>query len=210
MNNAGLNFTICKIADGDSSAQAELHDLVYTPLVQYIARGFRSSFSAEDIEEIALQSILLIFVNASKYRGKAGESSAWKWAYTIARNQALKWLKAGKREISFSDAGGNDNDPDIGVNIASRAINNPHLNRLEDGVEDQVIERMFLERARELFQGLDDRERKILALRFDEGWTLKKIAAHLNLTPARITQILQGILQKFRNDPGLSFQSELI
>lgn len=209
MNNAGLNSTIRKIADGDPSAQAELHDLVYSPLVQYIARGFHSSFSAEDIEEIACQSILLIFVNASKYRGKEGDSSAWKWAYTIARNQALKWLKIGKREIPFSDTGGYE-DPSTTAYLTSQAINDLNPNYLESGVEDQVIERILREKMMELFQLLDEREKKILSLHYAEGWTLKRIASHFKVTPARITQILKGILQKFRNDPDLSIQWESI
>lgn len=209
MNNAGLNFTIRKIAEGDPSAQAELHTLVYSSLVLYLTRGFHSSLSPEDIEEVASQSILLMFVNAATYRGREGDSSAWKWAYTIARNQALKWLKIRKREIPFSDNGG-DGDPGADAYLAFQAINDLSPNCLDRGMEDQVIERLLQEKMMELFHLLDERERQILRLHYADGWTLKMIASHLKVTPARITQILQGILRKFRNDPDLSIQWESI
>lgn len=194
MNNTGLDFLIRKIAHGDLSAQAELYTITSAPFTQHVTRWFGSSLSEEDIEEIVSQSILLMFLNAAGYRGGNGDSSAWGWAYTIARNQALKWLDTRKRELSFSEVSEDDLDTEAG--ITGQMINRLHLNPLQDGVEDQVIERMLREKVMEIIQQLDSREKLILVLHFEKEWTFKQIAAHLRLTPARITQITQGILRK--------------
>lgn len=210
MNKTGLNLLIRNIVHGDKSAQVELYTLTYTPLVRYLAHKFGSSLSAEDIDEIARQSLLLMFIHAADYRGGNGNSSAWGWAYTIARNQALKWLEIGKREMPFSDASDDDDDPDLDANITGRMIANLRSNPRQDGVEDQVIEKMLREKIMEMVQQLGKRERLILFLHYQQEWTLRKIAAHLKLTPARITQIHQCILRDIQNAIGPSFQLDSI
>ncbi len=194
MNNpTGLHVLLRRIAQGDTTARSELNDLVWLPLIQYITAHFGSSFSADDIAEIVSQSILIMLLHAASYRGDYGDSSAWRWAQKIVRNQALKWLKTMKREIHFPDSGG-DTDVDE-ARIQKKILQfNPNL---DTGTpEEQVADKLFRENVKKILQHLSGRERLILHLYSEKEWTFKQIAEYLSVSPARITQIMQDIRRK--------------
>lgn len=196
-NRTGPHFLLRRIANGDSSAHAEFHDLASTPLTRFVAARYGSFLSGDDINEIVSQSILQIFLHAAEYRGRNGDSSAWRWAYEIVRNQTLKWLKIRESESSLQNGLGDGPDSEEQQIHFLISRFNPDL--APDSVEDQVIERMFRERALEIMQRLDGREKLILTLHFEQDWTFKQIANRLRVTPARIAQIMQGIRQKCLN-----------
>lgn len=192
-NQTGLHVLIRRIAQGDTNAQSELGKLVRTPLTNKITTDFGSSFSEDDITDVVLQSILHIFLNATNYRGDYGESSAWRWVYKIARNQALKWLKTTRHEIHFPDA---SDDTDIADARVHKMITQFNPSLTPDSLEEQLMEKLFQENAQKIIQQLSERERLILYLYSEKKWTFKQIAKHLNVSPARITQIMQDIRRK--------------
>lgn len=192
-NQTGLHVLIRRIAQGDTNAQSELGNFVRVPLTNYITADFGSSFSEDDIMEIVQQIIVHLLLHAASYRGEHGDLSAWKWVYKIARSQALKWLKTTKREIHFPDT---SYDTDIADARVHKMITqfNPSLD--PGSVEEQLVEKLFRENVQEIIRQLSERERLILHLYSEKKWTFKQIAEHLNVSPARITQIMQDIRRK--------------
>lgn len=191
-NKTGLHDLIFDIARGSRRARDELDPVVRSKLNEYLRGQFGSSFSLEDIEEIASQAILTMLVHAGKYRGEQTEKSAWEWAYTIARNQALKWQKTVIKEVSFPRDGDDTSNLD-GYQIYQILLRN-HLDvRI---VESQVDERLLVERLIEIVENLDPREKQIVYDHFVKGLSLKRIAANLNISAPRVTQIVKTILQK--------------
>lgn len=191
-NKTGLHDLIFDIARGRRRARDELDPAVRSKLNEYIRGRFGSSFSLEDIEEIASQAILTMLVQAGTYRGEQGDKSAWEWAYTIARNQAFKWQRTVKKEVSFPHDGEDGSDPE-GYQICQILLRN-HLDvRI---VESQVDERLLIGKLIEIVENLSPREQQILYEHFVKGVNLKQIAASLDISAPRITQIVKNSLQK--------------
>ena len=188
-NTTSLHNLIYRIAQGDKRACTEFDELTRTKLTQYITGRLGSALMAGDVEEIVSQAILIMFLEAVKYRGKHGDASAWGWAYQIAWNQALKWIKVRKREVFFSQAIDSDVEEEQLYKTALRY--NP--NNEPVSIEEEVIDLEFRAKAMEILQKLSPREQLILRLFFEKELTLKEIAKFIKVTPARVTQIMQDI-----------------
>jgi RNA polymerase sigma factor (sigma-70 family) len=159
--------------------------------MEYLTSQFGVNLSPQDIEEIADHSIVQVLVHIQEYRGEHGEKSAWAWVYQIARSQALKWLRTIRGEIQrFPDT---DDDPDPQVYYITQALLRNTL--YMKTVEEQIDEKLLTEKLIEIVQHLEARDREILYLYFVEGWKKNKIAARLNITPARVTQIMEKLLR---------------
>ncbi|MCI0553560.1 MAG: sigma-70 family RNA polymerase sigma factor [Anaerolineae bacterium] len=189
----GLHVLIRRIAQGDKAAQAEFFDLTCSLLTQFVRKHFGSVLAVDDIDEIVDQSILQMFLQAPNYRGDHGDPSAWDWVYQITRNQALKWLKTMKREVRFPDA---SDDADVNEARLHKMILRYNPNLDSEKLEVQVVEKLLREKVMEIIEQLNPREKLILHLYIEEEWKLKQIATYLNITPARVTQIMQGIQRK--------------
>ncbi|RPH74647.1 sigma-70 family RNA polymerase sigma factor [bacterium] len=190
----GLHYLILKIASGDKSAYEELAMTSRMPLTEYVAGRFGSRFSDEDIEEIVDQSILNIFLHTEEYHGDHGEKSAWGWAYQISCNQALKWIRTTKREIHLS--AGDDCGTDLEEDQLSRMMIRCNPGLEAEGIEDQLEEKLLIEKLVEIIQGLSPQERLILRLHFVMDWHWNEIAATIGVKPPRITQIMKRIMHK--------------
>lgn len=186
----GLHDLILRIARGDRNACAEFNDQVHEWLIQRLASEFGSDFDEGDIIEIVSHAILNMFLHAREYRGKNGDGSAWTWAYQIARNQALKWIKTRTREVDFPHT---SDGSEINEEKLYRMVQRYNPVQIPVAVEDQVIERLFRQKAEEILRKLSDRERLILYLHFEMEWTFKQIAEYLKVKPPRVTQIMQKI-----------------
>ena len=178
------------MASGDRSAQAEFDSLVRNQLDRYITKEFGKGLDNGDSYEIVSQSILIMYLQAGEYRGKHGESSAWAWAFQVARSQAIKWVKTRKREVRIQEM---DDGYDLSEEILYRMVVRYSPDDEPVSVEQRVEERLFREMAAEILQKLNKRERLILHLHFEKDWTLRQIAEYLNVKPPRITQIMQNI-----------------
>lgn len=193
-NETGLHILIRRIALGDKSAQAEFYDLTLSLLTQFVRKHFGAVLPDDDIDEIVDQSILQVFLHAASFRGDHGDSSAWGWVYQITRNQALKWLKTMKREVIFPNTSNDDADIDETRLHKMIVRHNPILD--PESMEVQFAENLLRENLRELIEQLNPREKLVLRLYVEEKWTFRQIAAHLNVTPARVTQIMKDIQRK--------------
>ena len=72
---------------------------------------------------------------------------------------------------------------------------------LQDNFEKEIHEKMRREKIQKVFdRKLNERERKILNLRFDEGLTLQEIGDLNGVTKERIRQIEEVALKKLRKD----------
>lgn len=190
-NPTSLHDLIYKIARGDKRACIEFDNQTRTPLTQYIAGHFGSKLMHGDVEEIVSQSILIMLLEAVKYRGGNGDASAWGWAYKIAWNQALKWIKIEKREVPFSQV--IDSAVDAEEEQLYKTAHRYNPDNKSVSVEDDLIVREFRAKAMEIVLKLSPREQQILHLYFEQGLTFKEIAKLIKVTPARVTQIMQDI-----------------
>ena len=190
-NKTGLHNLILSIGRGNRRDRDELDPAVRSKLTEYLAGQFGSSFSREDIEEIVSQSILNMLIHVGEYRGEYGEKSAWGWAYQIAWNQALKWHKTIKDEVPFPQDGDGSSDPQE-YQICRIILSGLNAKT----VEEQVDERLLIEKLMKIVENLDPREKEILYLYYVQGWNYRRIAASIGVTPPRITQIVKNILQK--------------
>lgn len=192
-NPTGLHELILKIAHGDKGACAEFDDQTRTPLIQYVTAHFGSSLSDDDVVEVVSQAILNMFLHAQGYRGGNGDPSAWAWAYQIARNQALKWIKTRGHEVHTRKPGGSDLDIDVDEEQLYRMANRYDPDREPLSVEQEAEYRIFRAKAIEILQKLSPREQLVLRLYYEKEMTLKEIADFIHVTPARVTQIMQNI-----------------
>ena len=69
----------------------------------------------------------------------------------------------------------------------------------EDSEDDPVERRSLYAYVESLLERLPEREQKIVHLYFQQGWTLREIAGDLQLTEARISQILSKTLRTLRS-----------
>jgi RNA polymerase sigma factor (sigma-70 family) len=187
------NLLLC-IARGDRRARDELDPAVRENIKDYLLANFSRSLSVQDIEEVTSQVILLMYLHVGEYRGANGGDSAWDWAHTIAWRQALKWIRTVGREVTFYDEPDDDSDP-LAYQIY-RAISQETLS--SQSVEDQVDERLIIEKLVSIVARLPERDKKILYLSYVEGWKNKNIASYLGVSSARITQLMEAIEQKCR------------
>lgn len=186
----GLHDLILRIARGDRSACVEFDERVRGWLVQKLTGEFGSDLDEGDIIEIVSQAILNMFLHAREYLGTNGDASAWTWAYQIARNQALKWIKNKAHEERFPET---SDGLDVDEEKLYRMVQRYNPVQVPAEVEDQVIERLFRQKAEEILRKLSDRERLILYLHFEMEWTFRQIAEYLKVKPPRVTQIMQNI-----------------
>jgi len=79
-----------------------------------------------------------------------------------------------------------------------------HYERTRAETPDQVLERKRLEemgeRVRALLQEMTTEEREVMRLRFDEGWTARRIADEMGLgSQRRVYTIIDRVVRKLRN-----------
>ena len=193
---SGLHVLVLQTASGDAQAQADLAELVHPALTRYVSRRFGSEFDEEDVQEIVSQSILTIYIHARSYRGRFQDPSAWRWAYKIARSQAQKWIKAQNKLVRFPEMDGSQGTDDEFVVNAFLVKHKIEL--VEDGVEDQALERILSEQVADFIRHLNLRDQHILYWYYVQQITLDEIAQKIQVTRPRVHQLLQSIHIKCR------------
>lgn len=200
----GLHLLIRKSAKGDAQAQEELFTELYQPLFDHILSRFGNALCEQDVEEIVQQTILQIYIHAETFQGAHDASSAWQWAYQIARNQAHKWVRIYQRSMSvwekvLADSEYESRD-ESELFDAILLVYEPRS--LDDSIEEQVCNLLVLQAARAYLAQLSPREQEILRLRHDEQYTMERIAEVYGVKRARIHQILTAIHLKLRRKLG--------
>jgi RNA polymerase sigma factor (sigma-70 family) len=194
----GLHVLIRRSAAGETQAQAELYELLRQPLHRHILNQFQPTLDEEDAWEITDQTVLQIYLSADHYHGAHDESSAWKWAYQIARNQALKRLKVLNRSVPVWQTRNQellDEDEDA---LFDAIFPRYSPFSIEEALEEQVFNHLIWEAARACLLELNERERRILVMRYVEERTLDEIGAYYHVNRSRVYQILMAIHLKLR------------
>lgn len=189
---------IRKSATGDAQAKADIYELTRQPLFRHIINRFGTILNEEDAREITHQAIMLIYIHAPSFAGEHGESSAWKWAYRIARNQALKRIKVLLRYIPVWQAARKDlqeADEDTQLDDLFFQISPPAH---DESLEEQVLNHLIWESAKRCLESLDEREKQILFMRYVDHCTLDEIAGRFKIKRPRVHQILTAIHVKLR------------
>jgi RNA polymerase sigma factor (sigma-70 family) len=128
----------------------------------------------------------------------AYEASAWRWAYQIARNQALKWIKVLNRSVPIWPTGDQeqlDEDEDA---LFDAIFPRYSPISIEEAFEEQILNHLIWESAKACLAQLAERERQILLMRYVQENTLDEIGEYYHINRARVHQILTAIHLKLR------------
>ena len=194
----GLLTLIRNSAAGDAQSKADLYELTKQPLYRHIINQFGTILREEDAWEVTDQAIMIIYIHASNFEGEHGESSAWKWAYTIARTQALKRIKVLRRYIPvWQAAPKNLQDADESTQLDALFQQMSSFS-IDESLEEQALNHLILESAKECLQELNEREKQILFMRYADNCTLDEIAERYQIKRPRVHQILTAIHAKLR------------
>lgn len=184
-----------RLRGGDEVAYHRLveHNL---RLVAYIARKFRDSGVEED-DLISLGTIGLIKAVRS-FRSDAGTKFAT-YAARCIENEMLMHLRTRKksnRDVSMDESIGTDKE---GNDLTLRDV----LGSDSDELERRVGERLEHERLRALLHVLDEREQKVIRLRYGllDGveWTQHQIAEKLGISRSYVSRIEARALTKLQH-----------
>ncbi|OGU50432.1 MAG: hypothetical protein A2006_04155, partial [Ignavibacteria bacterium GWC2_35_8] len=109
-------------------------------------------------------------------------------------------------KILFKDRNGVEHEVDpVIIEIAKGSLSLELLaENTEEGIfeigdeefEDQVIDREAIQKA---VAQLENRDKKILMMRYDQEWKLKKVAENMKLSIARVQQIEQRAISRFKS-----------
>ena len=102
-------------------------------------------------------------------------------------------LEASRTPASLETPVGDDGESTLGAMVPDTTVDSP---------EDAAIRQQMAGEVERVMQGLDDREREILRLRYglgmDQPWTLDQIGRRLSITRERVRQIERKAVQKIR------------
>jgi RNA polymerase sigma factor (sigma-70 family) len=197
----GLHILIRKCAGGDQQAQTDLYLCVSQRLIQYVLNRYGNRLIEEDAWDIMQHTVLQMYIHAGHFEGVHDKASAWNWAYSIARNQALKRIKSYSRMVPILETVQENpdqeklEDEDALFKDSNLKNNSPCL---DHELELQVINRLAWQAACECYKELSPREREILDLRFVNDSTLEEIAQIYHIQKPRVHQLLVAIFIKMR------------
>ncbi len=186
----GLHNLIRQIGNGDTSALERLIAEIGESLGRYLSNRYMPPLTREDIEDVVEITFIKVYLNARSYKGIFKNASAKNWIFSIARNLAIRLVHSGPVSLSLDDEKHKKEDggePSAGILLVST-----------DNTEDQALDLYLLKEFRNYVQALPEREREILKMRIDD-LSLDQIAAHFQVSKARISQILTGIVRNARN-----------
>ena len=168
--NVSVDKLIKSIADGDTSALAELYKLCGKAVYSYALAMLRNTYDAEDV----LHETFLSLCRSSAEYTSRGKAMAY--IFTVTRNHCLKAMKKGKRTVDVPEE---DYLPYI---ASSESVSS----------EDKLLLEQCMKR-------LDETERRIVVMHAVWGFKHREIAKLLELSlPATISKYNRA-LKKLRN-----------
>jgi len=161
-------------ANGDIEAFRKLFQ-AYAPRVK--SYMMRQGSDANTAEELAQETLLLVWRKAGLYSGDKG--SATTWIYTIARNLRIDRLR---REVAWQP-------------LPEGADEEPSLDPTPD---EEVSERERGQRVRAALAELPADQSEVVALSYVEGLSHSEIAVRLNLPLGTVKSRMRLAYQKIR------------
>lgn len=127
--------------------------------------------------------------------GRQPSASELAQATELSEQEIDVLLRVAGEDLSLSSTVGEEGTLELGDTLEQESV---------PAVEDEMIKTSFVEQTRSLLEGLDEKEREVLRLRFgldgDEPRTLQEIGDDLGLSRERIRQIESKAKEKLRRN----------
>ena len=159
----------------DPRAFGDLYSHYEKHIYRFVVLRVSSETVAEDITATIFRKALEGIENF-RWQGVSFSS----WLYRIARNSVIDYYRINSKR------GNNTSISDIDLPSG------------EKGPEEIAIEKEFEEQIQELLDTLNPRDRKIVYMKFFEGYTNKTIAELLEITETNVGTILHRSIGKLR------------
>ena len=175
MDTKELNKLMVRIKESrDEMAFSNLFDFLAPKLKSYY---LQNGLSSENSEELTQEVLSTIWTKADKYNPT--KSSISTWAYTIARNKKIDFLRKNKGIYTNSEE-------DIREFLY-------HTNQ-----DDIITQSEINETVSRLNEELDSKQRKIIKMNFFENKSHKKIAEELEIPLGTVKSRIRHILIKMQ------------
>lgn len=176
-----------RILAGNKSDFSYLVDK-YKDMVFTIA--FRITCNREDAEEVAQDVFLKAYKGMDKFKKTAGFST---WLYRIAYNHSISKIRKKKPDIQSVD------DPDY--NYKEIAQDDPEMEKMN---------RIPVEYLKRAMEKLDETDRIILTLFYQDDCPVKEIAIITGLSPSNVKVKMHRSRKKMMDELKLYLKKELI
>lgn len=178
------NLLIKKYLEGDEQSLEILVKKYLKPIYSFVYKNVGNSAEAEDITQ---ETFVKIWKNIKKF----DQNKNFKpWIFQIAKNTSIDFLRK-KKAIPFSKFENEKGQNILLENMASTPSN------LIGGLSDKKVLAAAIE-------GLNDREQKIINLRYNDGLSFKEIAQILkesiNTVKSRYRRALSNMGKNIKND----------
>ena len=164
-----INKCLAAIKDGDATKYAELHELIFGPMMK-VAKMYL--FNHSHAESVVQDMLYSIYRYADHYDTKR---DAYTYLWQIVKRKAYDCNRRHK------------NDRWINIEVLP-------ISDIVDPFERSNL-KMDLERA---LQRLKNDDRLIIKWRYEEGLTQEEIGERLDISKSAVCQRLQKILEKLR------------
>jgi len=142
--------------EGDEKSLEDLVKKYVKPIYSFVFKNVGGQTEAEDITQ---EVFLKMWKNLKKFDQKKDFKP---WIFQIAKNSSIDFLRK-KKTVPFSMF-----ENEKGQNILLEKIWSAPLNLIEDISDKRVVAAAM--------QGLNDKEQKVIYLRYDQGFSFKEIA----------------------------------
>jgi len=163
---------------GCADAFNALYERTYLVVFRY-AFGLHGG-PAEDVEDLTTETFLRAWKSRHRFRGD--ENAALGWLLTIARNLVIDTQRRRNRS-GFE------------VDIERHILAEPGLSP-----EDQIAYQDQVKTLWRLLANLSVQQREIIVLRYLTGWSVKRIAQHLDMKENTVSVYIRRILLKLREN----------
>lgn len=158
----------------DKNAFGVLYNHYFQHILNFIKPKVDSVETAEDICSSVFKKA---FESMSSFKWQGISFSSW--LYRIARNSIIDYYRSKKEHLPLEEA-----------LIASH----------EKSPEEQFEANTFEESIKNLIEALPEKERKIIYMKFFEGYTNKTISNLLNLSETNVSTIVYRAIAKLREE----------
>lgn len=178
-------FELCckKIAKGDKEGLKDIYLAYMTYIYQVIYRVLGNKENAEDV---TADFFIKLWDLAERYKPGNGHKT---WLTTIARNMAIDYVRAHKKEVML------DEMPDVASDDEVVGGSGVSHGRVSSDLENEVVGDMAMKEALDL---LRDNERQIINMKILGGLTFQEIADVLRIPLGTVTWRYQNALSKLR------------
>lgn len=168
-------------SSGDQDALEQLYERHSRVVYAVLLRMTRDQSSSE---ELCQEVFFRLWKNAGSY--DVGQGSLTPWLLTIARNAALDRIRSSSEKQRSTEFGSDE------------AIESP----VKDRIDLWVDNKLQVDRALKLMDGLPDSQRQALELAYFDGLSQTEIAAQLGAPLGTVKSWVRGALLHLREQMG--------